>query len=87
VYAESLGSFALIPSLILEYRDDEGPLKLPHCFRAWHAGFIHLQHQILQMILHGDILPFRVHGIFIVPERLRKGYLSEEYLREERKRP
>jgi hypothetical protein len=47
MHAELLGSFALIPSLILEYREDEGLLKLPHCFRASHAGFIHLQHKIL----------------------------------------
>ena len=40
VHAEFLGGFTLITSLILEYRDDEGPLKLPHCFRASHAGAI-----------------------------------------------
>jgi hypothetical protein len=43
MYAEFLGSFTLIPSLILEDCKNESLLKLPHCFRASHAGFIHLQ--------------------------------------------
>ena len=38
VYAESLGSFALIRSLILEYGEDKSPLKLPHRFRASHEA-------------------------------------------------
>ena len=47
MYAEFLGGFKLITFLILEYREDEGLLKLPHCFRASHAGSLHLQHKIL----------------------------------------
>ncbi len=56
MYAESLGSFALIPSLIFEYREDEGPLKLPHSFRASHASPIHLQDDTLEFFLHGDFI-------------------------------
>jgi hypothetical protein len=42
VYAEFLGSFALIPSLIPQHRKDETFLKFPYRFRASHPGFIHL---------------------------------------------
>ena len=47
MYAKSLGGFTLIPFLIFEYRDDEGPLKLPYRFRASHASSIHLQYDTL----------------------------------------
>ena len=47
MYAKSLGGSALIPSLILEYREDESLLELPHRFRASHTGFIHLQDKTL----------------------------------------
>ena len=47
MYAEFLGSFALIPSLILQHRKDENFLKFPHRFRASHPGFIHLQDDTL----------------------------------------
>ena len=47
VCAESLGSFALIPSLILKYGEDESLLKLSHRFRASHTRLIHLQDNTL----------------------------------------
>ena len=47
VYAESLGSFALVPSLILEHCQDESLLKFPYRFRASHTGSIHLQDNTL----------------------------------------
>jgi hypothetical protein len=60
VYSKFLGGSALIPSLILEYREDESPLKLPYRFRASHASSIHLQYDTLQLVLHGD---FSSYGI------------------------
>jgi hypothetical protein len=47
VYAEFLGSFALIPSLIFQHSKDKNFLKSPYRFRASHPGFIHLPGDIL----------------------------------------
>ena len=54
MYAEFLGGFTLIPSLILEDCKNESLLKLPHRFRASHAGPIHLQDDTLEFFLHTD---------------------------------
>jgi hypothetical protein len=47
MYAEYLGSTALIAALILEHCEYESLLKLSHSFRALHSGFIHLQDDTL----------------------------------------
>ncbi len=47
VYAEFLGSSALVTSLILEHGEDESLLKLPHRFRASQTGSVHLQDDTL----------------------------------------
>jgi hypothetical protein len=54
VDAKSLGSPALIPSLILEDGKNESLLKLPHRFRASHTGSIHLQNNTLELFLHSE---------------------------------
>ena len=81
MYAESLGSFALITSLILEYREDEGPLKLPNRFRASHAGPIHLQDDTLEFFLHGDFFQTELNACEVERHHHGKnlgGQLSEE---------
>ena len=55
MYAEFLGSFALIPSLILQHRKDENFLKFPHRFRASDPGVIHLPDDTLELVLHSTL--------------------------------
>jgi len=54
VHSQFFGGFALIPSLIFQYYEDESLLKLPHRFRASHTGFMHLQDDTCQLFLHFD---------------------------------
>jgi hypothetical protein len=52
VYPKFVSSFALIPSLILEDREDEGLLKFADRFRALQTGSVHLQDDTLELFLH-----------------------------------
>jgi hypothetical protein len=70
VHAKSLGSFALIPPLILEHCEDESLLKFPHRFRASHTGSIHLQDNTLQLFFRSG---------FPLAELLHMGWIASSH--------
>jgi hypothetical protein len=63
VYAEFLGSFALIPSLIFQHSKDENFLKFPYRFSASHPGVIHLPDDTLYSWSFIAVLPYAIHVI------------------------